>query len=77
MKSLLCLVPVMSCLLTAGLTSNAAGNPIVRENQQEGSTNWLVFNYDQVIAPGRDELWKREKGIEGFWLGRVTAPGRR
>src|SRR5688572_2107653 len=44
----------------------SAENPIVRENRQEGTTNWLLFNYDQVIAPGRDELWKREKGIEGY-----------
>ena len=41
-------------------------NAIVRENKKPGSTNWLLFNYDQVIAPGRDELWKREKGVEGF-----------
>jgi hypothetical protein len=26
----------------------------------------LLFNYDQVIAPGRDDLWKREKGVEGY-----------
>src|SRR5688572_7962444 len=34
-----------------------AENPIVLENRKEGTTNWLLFNYDQVIAPGRDELW--------------------
>ena len=44
----------------------SAENPIVRENRREGTTNWLLFNYDQVIAPGRDELWRREKGIEGY-----------
>ena len=41
-------------------------NAIVHENKKPGTTNWLLFNYDQVIAPGRDELWKREKGVEGF-----------
>src|SRR5262245_11547876 len=41
-------------------------NPIVRENRKEGSTNWLLFNYDKVIAPGRDDLWKREKGVEAY-----------
>lgn len=40
-------------------------NPIVAENQQDGTTDWLLFNYEQVV-PGRDDLWKREKGIEGY-----------
>src|SRR5687767_5887463 len=55
-------------LLPFILTSAAfsAENPIVRENRKEGTTNWLLFNYDKVIAPGRDELWKREKGVEGY-----------
>jgi hypothetical protein len=41
------------------------GNPIVEENKKAGTTEWLLFNYDQVV-PGRDEVWKREKGIEGY-----------
>src|SRR5262245_54807378 len=42
------------------------GNPIVAENKKAGTTDWLLFNYDKVIAPGRDDLWKREKGVEGY-----------
>jgi hypothetical protein len=40
-------------------------NPVVEENKQPGTTDWLLFNYDQVV-PGRDEIWKREKGVEGY-----------
>jgi hypothetical protein len=53
-------------IATTATGAFSAENPIVRENRKEGSTNWLLFNYDQVIAPGRDDLWKREKGIEGY-----------
>jgi hypothetical protein len=42
-----------------------SGNPVVRENTKEGTTDWLLFNYDQVV-PGRDDIWKREKAIEGY-----------
>jgi len=40
-------------------------NPVVDENKKVGTTDWLLFNYDKV-APGRDDVWKREKGIEGY-----------
>ena len=40
-------------------------NRIAAENQNEGTTDWLLFNYDKVV-PGRDEVWKREKGVEGY-----------
>ena len=50
-------------------------NMIVRENLKEGTTNWLLFNYAQTIAPGRDDLWKREKGVEGFCSHASIKPG--
>ena len=40
-------------------------NPIQIENKKEGTKDWLLFNYDKVV-PGKDEIWKREKGIEGY-----------
>jgi len=66
MKALLFFAGVLLSVLTADPTAFGAENAIVRENKNEGSTNWLLFNFDQVIAPGRDELWKRDKGIEGY-----------
>lgn len=62
---LLSLGSVLSAVIAA-CTAFGAENPIVIENRKEGTTNWLLFNYNQVIAPGSDELWKREKGVEGY-----------
>lgn len=39
--------------------------PVVEENQKEGTTDWLVCNYDAVL-PGSDEVWRRERGVEGY-----------
>src|SRR4051812_27803752 len=59
---------VMRPLVLAGALIAAAGAPpepaarerpngaIVAENLREGSTDWLLFNYDQVV-PGRDDVW--------------------
>src|SRR4026207_2199492 len=66
MKARLFFTGALSLILVAATTAFSAENPVVLENRREGTTNWLLFNYDQVIAPGRDELWKREKGIEGY-----------
>jgi hypothetical protein len=40
-------------------------NQIVEENKREGTTDWLLFDYNQVV-PGRDDVWRRKKGIEGY-----------
>jgi hypothetical protein len=61
---------VFAVLLAAWVTPyvSAQEKParsIVEENKREGTTDWLLFNYDQVV-PGRDEVWKREKGVEGY-----------
>src|SRR5262245_55374256 len=53
-------------VLTVGPKAFGAEDAIVRENRNEGTTNWLLFNWDKVIAPGNDDLWKREKGVEGY-----------
>ena len=65
MKTLLFFVSALLFALIAGPTSFGAENAIVRENKNEGTTNWL-FNWNKVISPGSDDLWKREKGIEGY-----------
>jgi len=65
MKTRLLIIGALLVVI-ASTTTFSAENLIVRENKHEGTTNWLLFNYDQVIAPGRDELWKRKKGIEGY-----------
>src|SRR5262245_16833782 len=64
MKALLFFVNALLCILTLGPGALGAENAIVRENRNEGTTNWLLFNWDKVIAPGNDDLWKREKGDE-------------
>ena len=65
MKTRLIIIGASLLAITASTTAFSQENLIVRENKQEGSTHWLLFNYDQFV-PGRDELWKREKGIEGY-----------
>src|SRR5262245_21313242 len=52
-------------LLGPSVVLAQSGNPIVEENKKAGTTDWLLFNYEKV-APGRDDLWKRETGIEGY-----------
>jgi hypothetical protein len=66
MKAIPFAIGAMWLVVTASTTVFSQENLIVRENKNEGTTNWLLFNYGQVIAPGRDDLWKREKGIEGY-----------
>jgi hypothetical protein len=53
-------------LIANAISAFSAENVIARENKNEGTTNWLLFNWDKVIAPGNDDLWKREKGVEGY-----------
>jgi hypothetical protein len=53
-------------VILASATALGQENLIVRENRNEGTTDWLLMNWDKVIAPGRDELWKREKAVEGY-----------
>ena len=65
MKMRLFIHAVLSAVIISPLAFSAE-NLIVSENRKEGTTNWLLFNHAQVIAPGTDELWKREKGIEGY-----------
>jgi hypothetical protein len=66
MKTHLRIIGSLLLFLTALTPAFSQENVIVRENKKEGTTNWLLFNYNQVIAPGRDDLWKREKGVEGY-----------
>src|SRR5262245_3015488 len=66
MKARLFFLGAFLSVLTAGPAAFSAENAIVRENRNEGTTNWLLFNWDKVIAPGSDDLWKREKGVEGY-----------
>ena len=66
MKARLLFIGFAFLAVIASTTAFSAENPIVAENRKAGSTNWLLFNWDRVIAPGRDELWKREKSIEGY-----------
>ena len=66
MKALLLFVGALLSVFTTGPAAFGADNTIVRENRNDGTTNWLLFNWDKVIAPGRDDLWKREKGVEGY-----------
>src|SRR5262245_35123039 len=65
MKTHLCIIDALLLVVSISTTGFSQENLIVRENKYEGTTNWLLFNYDQVV-PGRDDLWKREKGIEGY-----------
>src|SRR5262245_4496456 len=65
MKALLFFAGLLS-VLTIGPAAFGAENAIVRENKNQGTTNWLLFNWDKVIAPGSNDLGKREKGIEGY-----------
>ena len=58
-------IGVLWLIATISTTGFSQEDLVVRENQKEGTTNWLLFNYDQVV-PGRDEVWKREKGVEGY-----------
>jgi hypothetical protein len=55
-------------VVIASTTVFAQQHSIIRENRKAGTTNWLLFNYEQVISPGCDQLWRREKGIEGFCI---------
>ena len=66
MKTLLFFAGILLSVLTARPTAFGAENAIVRENKNEGTTSWLMFNWDKVISPGSDDLWKREKGVEGY-----------
>jgi hypothetical protein len=59
------LVFVGLALDVAQLPAQERANLIVEENKHEGTTDWLLFNYDKVV-PGRDEVWKREKQVEGY-----------
>src|SRR5262245_2911224 len=59
-------VGALASVLAALPAALSAENLVVRENKNEGTTNWLLFNWDKVIAPGSDDLWKREKGVEGY-----------
>jgi len=53
-------------LFPAGVRAQGKpSNPVVEENKKDGTTDWLLFNYDKVV-PGRDDIWKREKGVEGY-----------
>jgi hypothetical protein len=62
-------------LLVAVVTSAAfaADNPIVRENQKPGTTDWLLKNHKD-FKPGTD-AWRREKAIEGFCSHASIRPG--
>ena len=66
MKARLRLAAALVLVFTARSAVFGAENAIVHENRNEGTINWLLFNWDKVIAPGSDELWKREKGVEGY-----------
>src|SRR5262249_492534 len=56
---------LMWTVLAPAIVLAQPGNPVVDENKKAGTTDWLLFNYDKVV-PGRDDVWKREKGIEGY-----------
>jgi hypothetical protein len=66
MKTSLPLIGAVVLFVVHATTAFGAENAIVRENKNVGTTNWLLFNWDKVISPGRDDLWKREKGVEGY-----------
>src|SRR4051812_22193257 len=64
---------LLALLLVATATAGQ-DNPVVAENKHPGTTDWLLFNYDQV-QPGRDEVWKREKAVEGYCSHATIKPG--
>ncbi|HYV26229.1 MAG TPA: N,N-dimethylformamidase beta subunit family domain-containing protein, partial [Candidatus Eisenbacteria bacterium] len=66
MKTPVPFIGAVALFVINATTVFSAENPIAIENRKVGSTNWLLFNFDQVMAPGRDELWKREKSVEGY-----------
>jgi hypothetical protein len=56
---------IVSIVMLALLLAASADELIVRENRHEGTTDWLVDNHKDV-RPGSDEIWRREKAIEGY-----------
>jgi len=53
MKKNLLIIGAVLLVVATSTTAFSRENLIVRENRREGSTNWLLFNYDRVIAPCR------------------------
>lgn len=67
-----------AALLTASPAWSAtgtAGNPIVRENQRPGTTDWLLTNLEPAQGSGEDDPWQRRKAIEGFCSHTSLRPG--
>jgi hypothetical protein len=45
---------------------SAAQNPIQLENQQAGTTDWLLTQVEAVAADTRDARYQRQRAIEGY-----------
>jgi hypothetical protein len=56
------LVVATPCLSPAATVEN----PVVRENKQRGTTDWLLTNLQPSVGSGEDDPWQRRKAIEGF-----------
>jgi len=41
-------------------------NAIVRENQQPGTTDWLVMRIEDAAANERNDRYRRQRAIEGY-----------
>jgi hypothetical protein len=50
--------------LTPPAAASAAHNPVARETQKSGTTEWLLKNH-KASRPGTD-TWRWEKSIEGY-----------
>jgi len=58
-------------LLAVGLWAAAAApavaqNPVVRENQKPGTTDWLVTRVEAAAANERNDRYRRQRAIEGY-----------
>ena len=59
------------CLATVGLAGAqtavpGGANPIVRENQRPGTTDWLVTRVEAAPANERNDRYRRQRAIEGY-----------
>lgn len=55
--------------------ASGADNPIVRENKNAGTTDWLLTKLEPAQGNGEDEPWQRRAGIEGFCSHPSMRPG--
>ncbi len=53
-------------LWAAAVAPAVAQNPVVRENQKPGTTDWLVTRVEAAAANERNDRYRRQRAIEGY-----------